>query len=65
MSQTLFTAAERRDFLTRGFSRRDLGRLAGMLAAGASLPFFNESSMAQGTFRDAGHPSRCNDALVE
>ncbi len=48
MSQTLFTAAERRDFLTRGFSRRDLGRLAGMLAAGASLPFFNESSMAQG-----------------
>src|SRR5262249_16113630 len=31
----------------RGFSRRDLGRMASLLTAGASLPFFNEHAMAQ------------------
>ena len=35
------------DFLARGFSRRNFGRIATMLTAGASLPFFSESSMAQ------------------
>ena len=39
---------QRRDFLRRGFSRRDFARLAAMMTAGAALPFYNESSLAQG-----------------
>jgi len=35
------------DFMKRGFSRRDLGRVAAMIAAGAALPFWNEPAMAQ------------------
>ncbi|MBI3698722.1 MAG: aminotransferase class I/II-fold pyridoxal phosphate-dependent enzyme, partial [Acidobacteria bacterium] len=38
----------KRDFLDRGFSRRDLGRLAALLTASASLPFYNEAALAQG-----------------
>src|SRR5260370_33702323 len=33
--------------LQRGFSRRDLGRMASLLTAGATMPFFNEYAMAQ------------------
>jgi histidinol-phosphate/aromatic aminotransferase/cobyric acid decarboxylase-like protein len=33
--------------LHRGFSRRQLGRIAALLTAGASFPFYNESAMAQ------------------
>ena len=35
------------DFVKRGFSRRSFGRIATMLTAGAALPFYNESAMAQ------------------
>jgi len=35
------------DFLERGFSRRALGRIAAVLTAGATLPFYNEPAMAQ------------------
>ena len=38
---------QKSDFLKRGFSRRTLGRIAAMMAAGATLPFYNESAMAQ------------------
>ena len=38
---------QKRDFVNRGFSRRSFGRLAAVLTAGASLPFYNESAMAQ------------------
>ena len=38
---------ECKDFLKRGFSRRNFGRIATMLTAGATLPFYNESAMAQ------------------
>src|SRR5882757_4805074 len=31
----------------RGFSRRQLVRISSMLAAGASLPFYNEAALAQ------------------
>ena len=34
--------------MQRGFSRRDFGRLAALLTAGASLPFYNEAALAQG-----------------
>jgi histidinol-phosphate aminotransferase len=33
--------------LQKGFSRRQLGRIATVLTAGASLPFYNEFAMAQ------------------
>lgn len=38
-----------REFANRGFSRRTFGRLAAMMTAGAALPFYNESAMAQRT----------------
>jgi histidinol-phosphate aminotransferase len=41
------TTQEQKDFLKRGFSRRSFGRLATVLAAGSTLPFYNESAMAQ------------------
>ena len=46
--QQPFGPEQRRDFANRGFSRRDLGRLAAFLAAGSALPFYNEAAMAQG-----------------
>src|ERR1043165_8022125 len=33
--------------LEKGFSRRQLGRIAKLLTAGAGLPFYNEFAMAQ------------------
>jgi histidinol-phosphate aminotransferase len=38
---------QKRDLLERGFSRRNFGRIATMLTAGAALPFYNEPAMAQ------------------
>jgi len=35
------------DLLQRGFSRRNFGRLAAFLTAGASLPFYNEFTLAR------------------
>ena len=39
---------QRRELASRGYSRRHFARIAGLLAAGASLPFYNESTLAQG-----------------
>ena len=39
---------QRRLLAQRGFTRRDLGKLAALLAAGSSLPFYNEAALAQG-----------------
>ena len=33
------------EFVKRGFSRRDLGRVAAMITAGVALPFWNEPAM--------------------
>jgi histidinol-phosphate aminotransferase len=44
----LFNSGQRRDLLRRGFTRRDFGRLAAFLTAGAALPFYNEAALAQG-----------------
>ena len=44
----LFSPEQGRDLLRRGFSRRDFGRLAAFLTAGAALPFYNEAALAQG-----------------
>jgi histidinol-phosphate aminotransferase len=38
---------EKRELLKRGFSRRNFGRFATVITAGAALPFYNESAMAQ------------------
>ena len=46
MPQALPLAAEE-SFLSRGFSRRQLGRIASVLTAGAALPFYNEAAFAQ------------------
>ncbi len=40
-------ASEQKDFFRRGFSRRSFGRIATVLAAGSTLPFYNESALAQ------------------
>jgi histidinol-phosphate/aromatic aminotransferase/cobyric acid decarboxylase-like protein len=41
------TTPEQINFLKRGFSRRNFGRLATVLAAGSTLPFYNEPALAQ------------------
>jgi histidinol-phosphate aminotransferase len=44
----VLTAEQKRELLTRGFSRRSFGRFATLLGAGAAaLPFYNEPAMAQ------------------
>jgi histidinol-phosphate aminotransferase len=44
---TVLNADQVRELLERGFSRRVLGRFATMITAGAAMPFYNESAMAQ------------------
>jgi len=44
---SLLSAEQQADFLRRGFSRRNFGRLATVLTAGAALPFYNEPALAQ------------------
>jgi histidinol-phosphate aminotransferase len=51
---------QRRDLAMRGFSRRDFARIAGLLVAGASLPFYNEAALAQGL---SALPELGNDAV--
>jgi histidinol-phosphate aminotransferase len=43
-----FSPESRHDLLRRGFTRRDFGRLAALLTAGAAMPFYNEAALAQG-----------------
>ena len=48
---TVFSEDQKLDFVKRGFSRRNFGRIAAMITAGASLPFYNEPALAQLSFR--------------
>src|ERR1700685_2151430 len=41
------TVEAKREFIKRGFSRRNFGRLASLMTAGAALPFYNEPALAQ------------------
>ncbi|MBV8830567.1 MAG: pyridoxal phosphate-dependent aminotransferase [Acidobacteriaceae bacterium] len=43
----ILNAERKADLLKRGFSRRDFGRIATVLTAGAALPFYNEPALAQ------------------
>src|SRR5271156_3496358 len=44
---TVLTNEQKNEFVARGFSRRNFGRLSAMVAAGATLPFYNEPALAQ------------------
>ncbi len=46
--QNLLSPEVKQDIVKRGFSRRTFGRFAALMTAGASLPFYNEASLAQG-----------------
>src|SRR5215467_652789 len=50
-------------FLSRGFSRRQLGRIATLLTAGSTLPFYNEFAMAQNAQRRQGGRAMDPDAV--
>ena len=43
----VFTLEQKQEFIARGFTRRNFARLATMMTAGATLPFFNEPALAQ------------------
>jgi histidinol-phosphate aminotransferase len=46
--ENVLTDEQKREVLKRGFSRRNFGRFAAMMGAGAAaLPFFNEPALAQ------------------
>jgi histidinol-phosphate aminotransferase len=44
---SVLTREQKNDLLNRGFSRRNFGRIAAMITAGAALPFYNEPALAQ------------------
>src|SRR3954453_15927546 len=43
----LLSTEQKSELVRRGFTRRNFGRIAAMLTAGAALPFYNEPAMAQ------------------
>jgi histidinol-phosphate aminotransferase len=43
----MLTVEQTQELIARGFSRRNFGRLATMVAAGSALPFMNEPALAQ------------------
>lgn len=47
---------EKRELLKRGYSRRSFGRIAALISAGATLPFFNEGALAQMSKVSGGVP---------
>ena len=50
--------------LQKGFSRRQLGRIASLLTAGTALPFYNEFAMAQDAQRRMGMGRRIDPDAV-
>jgi histidinol-phosphate aminotransferase len=45
--QVCLNTEQKRDLAGRGFTRRNFGRIAAMIGAGAALPFYNEPALAQ------------------
>ena len=39
---------QKSELVSRGFSRRAFGRIAAMMTAGATLPFYNEPALEKG-----------------
>ena len=52
----MLTVEQSKELIARGFSRRNFGRLATMIAAGSTLPFYNEQAMAQLSMIKGGIP---------
>jgi histidinol-phosphate aminotransferase len=50
------TAQDQKEFLKRGFTRRNLGKIAAMITAGTTLPFYNEIALAQASKIDNAPP---------
>jgi histidinol-phosphate aminotransferase len=44
---SFFSPEVEQDLKARGYSRRNFGRIAALVAGGAAIPFYNESAMAQ------------------
>ncbi len=44
---SVLNSAQKADLMRRGYSRRNFGRIASFIAAGAALPFYNERALAQ------------------
>jgi len=53
----MLTVEQSKELVARGFSRRNFGRLATMLAAGSTLPFYNEQALAQLSAIKGGVPA--------
>ena len=53
----MLTVEQSKELVARGFSRRNFGRLATMLAAGSTLPFANEAALAQLSMVKGGIPA--------
>jgi histidinol-phosphate aminotransferase len=53
----MLTVEQSKELVARGFSRRNFGRLATMVAAGSTLPFFNEHALAQLSMIKGGVPA--------
>ncbi|MBV8551621.1 MAG: pyridoxal phosphate-dependent aminotransferase [Acidobacteriaceae bacterium] len=43
----VLSSEQKADLIRRGFTRRNFGRIATVLTAGAALPFYNEQALAQ------------------
>lgn len=54
--QNILNPEIRKELIQRGFSRRTFGRFAAMITAGATMPFYNESALAQGLSAVRGLP---------
>ncbi len=54
--QSILSSELQQDLLRRGFTRRHFGRIASVLAAGATLPFYNEAALAQMSQKGAPIP---------
>lgn len=53
----MLTVEQSKELVARGFSRRNFGRLATMIAAGSTLPFYNEQALAQLSMIKGGVPA--------
>jgi len=53
----MLTVEQSKELVARGFSRRNFGRLASIIAAGSTLPFANEAALAQLSMVKGGVPA--------
>lgn len=58
----VLSSKQKGEFMRRGFSRRDFHRIATLLTAGATLPFYNERALAQ---RRGGDPDSADGVWID